>query len=70
MSAATRWRLTPRGEAAVGAPLSARTYTVAQGRGEWVILDGTMGRRVTGFSALTYALLCVVALLEGRFDRA
>lgn len=48
--------------------LSQRTYTIAPGRGEWVILDGE-GRRITGFPLLGSAVSCVVALLEGRFDR-
>jgi hypothetical protein len=41
---------------------------VAEGRGEWVIFDHR-GRRITGFAFLASAVACVVALLEGRFDR-
>jgi hypothetical protein len=45
-----------------------RTYTVAEGRGEWVIFDHR-GRRITGFAFLASAVACVLTLLEGRFDR-
>jgi hypothetical protein len=53
----------------VSVPLpSRRTYTVAQGEGEWVILCGEMGGRVTGFTYLAYAVQRVVMLLDGAFD--
>jgi hypothetical protein len=47
-----------------------RTYTIAEGRGEWVIFDGDTGRRVTSFVHLVYAVTCVKALLDGVFDRS
>jgi hypothetical protein len=45
-----------------------RTYTIAQGSGEWVVFDD-LGARVTSFPYLAHAVACVVATLEGAFDR-
>ena len=44
MIEAQRWMLTKLGEEAIRRPYAARTYTVAQGRGEWVIFDDRGGR--------------------------
>jgi hypothetical protein len=48
--------------------LSQRAYTISEARAEWVVFDHD-GRRITGFWSLVHAVACVVALLEGRFDR-
>jgi hypothetical protein len=49
--------------------LSARTSTVVEGRSERIVFCTETGGRVTGFPSLALAVACVVALLEGRFDR-
>jgi hypothetical protein len=48
--------------------LSERTYSICEGRAAWVVFDHE-GRRVTAFWSRVHAVACVVALLEGRFDR-
>jgi len=61
-------RAAPAGRGTAVSALRERTYSVAEGRGEWVISDHR-GRRISGFPFLAAAVACVVALLEGRFDR-